>query len=301
MLNIARHCGLAPKLAEQYPEASPAADRGTEIHRAIAAGLSACEMPADPDAKAAVQWILGRAEAGAQVIGVERPVALADPETGDEITAGTVDVAVRVGEIVECIDWKTGRPENVPSPSENLQLAAYGLALALAEGASAYRATLVFLRDGQVEAVPGPVVEGEAMWAALAEVKAAASKPPVATPGAHCGGCYQRAVCPSWRERATTALSLLPKAGADMALTDEKAADLIVRVQAVREACDLAEEMVRAHVKAGGRVEAGGKVYGPQMVNGRRSGPTVKELEAQGLGHLVREGKPYERWGWSRA
>ena len=76
---------------------------------------------------------------------------------------------------------------------------------------------------------------------------------------------------------------------------------MILRVQAIREAADMAEELVRAHVRGGGTVEADGKVYAPSMVAGRRSGPTVKELEAEGLAHLIRDGKPSERWGWRRA
>lgn len=298
-LTIAQHCGLAPALGEKYPEQSDAAESGIADHAEIAACILGDTTPKGANARAAVGYIRGRIEGGARVTGIEVPARLEDPESGDLVTEGTADVVLEQAGVLEVLDWKTGRMENVPPPAENLQLAAYALAVALARGAESYRTTLVFLRDGNLTEVQGPIVDGAEMWAALDRVRKAASRPPVASPGPHCGGCYQRALCPSWRERATTALSLVGRA--DLTVTDETATEMILRVQAVREAADLAEEMVRAHVRNGGSVEADGKVYGPQMVNGRRSGPTVKELEQAGLAHLIREGKPSERWGWKNA
>jgi hypothetical protein len=58
-LQIAERCGLAPKLAEQYPEASPAADRGTAIHAEIAKALLGGTAPTTPEARAAVAYVRG--------------------------------------------------------------------------------------------------------------------------------------------------------------------------------------------------------------------------------------------------
>lgn len=198
------------------------------------------------------------------------------------------------------IDFKTGRPENVAPARDNLQLAAYGLATALKLSAQSFTVVLVFLDGDRVTTDSADFAEAD-WWRLLERVKAAASKPPVATWGPHCAGCYPRMHCDSWRARAGNALMLLPDREADLQLTEEAAREMILRVQAVREAADYGEELVRTFVRNGGRVEADGKIYAPSMVNGRRSGPSVAELEKQGLGHLVKAGTPYEKWGWKRA
>lgn len=234
-------------------------------------------------------------------IAAEVPLRLADPETDETITEGTADVAIAEPSKVTVIDWKTGRRENVAPVDDNLQLLAYGLAAGLAADAPAFRCIIVFLDGDKVTTDESRLYPATEWWPLLDRIRAAASRPAEATPGAHCSRCYQRAVCPSWRERATTALSLLQARPTDMDLTADVAVQLILRVQAVREAADMAEEMARAYVRNGGTIEADGKVYAPQLVAGRRSGPSIKELEAEGLGHLIREGRPSERWGWKRA
>ena len=289
-LGIAEKCGLAPRLAVEYPEASAAADRGIEIHRQIAEGRADCEESA-----AALGWLAERT-----VIALEKHVRLVDPETGALVTEGTADAVLDDGTTLTVLDWKTGRPENVEQPDENLQLHAYGLAVALEMKRDFYTLALAFLDGPRVHVTTSREYGPDEQWAMLKRIKAAALRPPVASPGAHCGGCYQRAVCPSHRERTALALTLLPKGG-ELALTDEKATELVLRVKAVREACDLAEQLARAHVEAGGKVEADGKVYAPVQVAGRKSGPSVKELESAGLGHLVKQGAPSMRWEWRKA
>ncbi len=183
------------------------------------------------------------------------------------------------GDIVVVVDWKTGRRENVPPVDENLQLLAYGLAAGLASDAKGFRCIIAFLDGDRVDADESRIYHQADWWPLLERVKAAASRPAVATPGAHCGGCYQRAHCSSWTARASTALALIERR--ELELTPETAAQLLLRVQAVREAADFAEEMARSFVRNGGRIEADGKAYAPQMVNGRRTGPTLAELEAR--------------------
>lgn len=295
-LQIAQFCGLAPRLAEQFPEATPAADRGTEIHAEIARALLGGDQPKSAEAKAAVAWVRSM-----EIKRVEAPLQLSDPETGDVITEGTVDLWTTEPTVTTVLDWKTGRRENVAPVDDNLQLLAYGLAAGLAEDAPGFRCIIAFLDGDTLTTDESRFYPQSEWWPLLERVKAAASKPAVATPGAHCAGCYQRPHCDSWRSRARMALQLVGRGPAEVTINDDTATELILRVQAVREAADLAEEMVRAHVRNGGRVEDGDRVYAPSMVNGRRSGPTVKELEAQGLKHLIREGKPSERWGWKRA
>lgn len=295
LLQIAERCGLAPKLAADFPEASPAADRGSAIHAEIARALLGGTPPESREGLAACGWA-----SKLDIAGVEVPVRLLDPETADVITEGTADIVAQEPEVLTVVDWKTGRPENVAPADDNLQLLAYGLAAGLQADAPGFRVIAAFLDGDKVTTDESRFYPAGTWWPLLERVKAAATRPPVATPGAHCGLCYQRAVCPSYRERAQTALALLPKNGAELALNDHTAAELMVRVKAVRDACDLAEEMAKAHVKSGGTVQADGMTWGPRMVAGRRSGPSVKELESTGLGHLVKQGAPSERWEWRR-
>jgi len=296
---------LASRLAEQYPEVSPAAERGTLIHAEIAAGLGAGGILNYPESRAANDWatkqLTAAAMLGPVVDSVEVKAELKDPDTDEVITSGTADFVIEVpGQPLRIFDWKTGRRENVAPAADNLQLIAYGLALALERGADAFQVGAVFLDGDRVTVDEGPVVPQSEWWPWLARIKAAASKEASATVGPHCGGCYQRAVCGSYRERATTALALLPTTTTALALTDETAAELVQRVAAIQEACDTAMIVAKAHVESGGRVVAGGKEWRGYEVAGRRSGPSLGDLEAAGLGHMIKAGRPSQRWEWRK-
>lgn len=295
-LQIAEKCGLAPVLAAQFPETSEAASRGTRIHEEIAncLRLSGC-TPTTLQAAWALEWL---AASGLAAAHIEHPVVLTDPESGEEITSGTADlIAVDLKQDYPVvIDWKSGRPESQPPVEESLQLAAYAIGYAIACGAEGVAWRMVFV-DERV-ASPVVYVDHADMWPWIARIKAAATKKPEATPGEHCGRCYQRKVCGSYRERATTTSALVQLATLEM--TSDVAREIVLRLPAIREACDMAEEMAKAYVRAGGDVEADGKRWGPAMVAGRRSGPSVKELEEQGLGRLVKQGSPSERWSWRK-
>lgn len=298
-LQIAEKCGLAPKLAADFPETSAAADRGTGIHGEIHAALgpNGGGEPESPEARAAVKWATRFPD-----YATEKLVTLYDPESGEPITAGTLDFIGMEPDNIAIVDWKTGRPENVTPVDDNLQLLAYGLAEAIETNAPGFRCVIVFLDGDRLTTDESRLYKADEWWPLLDRVRAAASRAPVASPGPHCAGCWQRRVCPSYRERTALALTLLPSPGpTDLALTDQQATDLVLRAKAVREACDLAEELAKAHVQNGGRVEADGRRWGPHTVAGRRSGPSVKDLEAQGLGHLVKPGAPSTRWEWRKA
>ncbi len=297
-LQMAENCGLASVLAERFPETSSAADFGTDRHEEIRDVLRGKRKAKSPEARAAIGW-LDTLE-GANLM-IEEPIELRDPETDEVITAGTPDLVVLPvnDPSVIVVDWKTGRPENVPHPDNNLQVMSYAAAAALKYDRTVASGVLVFLDGDKATPVAGQPYPS--LWDIIERVRRAAERKPVATPGAHCSGCWQRMHCDSWRARATTALALVQSPANDLTLTNETAAEMILRVQAVREAADTAEQLVRAHVLNGGTVEADGKVYAPAMVNGRRTGPTLAELEAAGLGHMIRPGTPTERWSWRRA
>jgi len=295
-LQIAEKCGMAPVLAQEHPEQSAVATRGTEVHDDIAAALEG-EPITDPDVAAAVKYIRDEYE-GANVK-AEEALALLDPETDEVITRGRADVLCTEGDTVTVIDWKTGSPDNVADVDDNLQLAAYALAAGLSRNAQKIRWELVFLRGGSVRVMSSKIYEHDQWGRWLDRITAIQGQRAVPTPGAHCTGCYQRHYCPAWKARAETALTLVGKK--DIRITDKTATELLLKVAAVREAADMAEQMARAHVLAGGIVEADGKVWGPVQMPGRRSGPSVKDLEALDMAHLIKQGPGYERWTWKKA
>lgn len=296
LLSRAERCGLVPVLSAKYPECGPAADRGTAIHADIAAHGSRGEYAGGetPEANAALAWVqsnlVGRLD-------FERPVSLVDTDTMDTITEGTPDLIAGpdTDGTIACIDWKTGQPDNVPEPDDNLQLLAYGLAVC---DGRPFRVCLVFLDGDRADARWSRIFDPSDHPALLARVKAAASREPVASPGDHCQHCYQRHYCEAWQARTRTALALLPETGA-IAVTDETAGQLIQRAKAVREAADLAEALVKAHVAGGGRCVVDGKEYAPTTCKGRESAD-VKALRADGMAKYLKVGAPYETWRWRK-
>lgn len=296
-LQIAEHCGLSARLAEQYPETSPAADRGTAIHADIAMALTTGKPAATPEGRAAVRWV--KDTKGGEDLIVEQGIELRDPETDEVITAGTPDLVLLDNDGVHAsvIDWKTGRPDHVPVPAENMQLMAYAAAVALKHDRPAVNGILVFLDGAETTTFAGQ--DWLHHWDLIERVRTAANRPAVASPGEHCWRCWSRSHCQSYRDRAGLALTTL-QGSRELTLTDETAGELAVRIKAVREAADMAEELVKAHVRNGGRALADGKAYVPQTIAGRKTAD-VRELLADGLDRYVREGKPYERWSWMAA
>jgi hypothetical protein len=207
------------------------------------------------------------------------------------------------------IDWKTGRPENVASAWDNLQAMAYALACAMESEAASLSWGIVFLDSmGATPDMHGPVLDSD-WWEPLRRVTAAAGKPPEATPGPHCGSCYSRAHCPTWRDNARTALVSMSvvasadidstEAGGTLALNDETAAILAVRRDAAAKALEIVDAILRAHVTGGGKVSAGGKAWGPTLRSGRTT-PDIEALRAAGVTVPMKTGAPYEVWAWRK-
>jgi hypothetical protein len=319
-LSVGEKCALAPRLAEQYPETSAAAERGGVIHREIARALTALRSSnaepgraallgdLSPEAVAAVEWALRTFGHALSQFHVEETLTLSDPETGAMLTEGTPDlVVVSAGEL-HCIDWKTGDHERVPPVEENMQLMAYAAAASLHYDITPGRAYIVpvqahivSVRGGKARHEPGPLWGPDDIWRILDRIRAIQAKEPAAAPGPHCQDCWQRPVCPSYRERAITALSVIQRQPTtELALTDEEASALKERHDMAADVLKQVDLMLKGHVQQGGRVVANGKEWRPQMIPGRKTAD-VRALEAAGLTQYVREGEPYERWTWVRA
>jgi hypothetical protein len=303
-------CGLAPVLAEQFPETSEAAESGTGTHERIGEALRSLlagdePQAADPDARAAVAIVRDMLEEGYRGIAVEAPVALEDPETGEVLTAGTPDLVGEEGDHLWVIDWKTGRQEHLrqSDPDENLQLMAYAVAEALRRRKRTLGWSIVFLGgDGTWEERSSRLFEDA--WPLLERVRRAATLPPVARIGGHCQRCWQRKHCHAYllpAHEGPSALAPFTNGG----LSPATAAQALQVYEQFRDATEIALNAARAqledYVRAHGPIEVDGRCWGPHEVAGRKTGPSVKELEAQGLGRLVRQGKPSVRWEWRKA
>lgn len=297
-LQIAQFCGAAPRIAKQFPQGSRYTEHGTEIHRQIAYAIKHGTVPLDPGAKSAVEW-----SKKFKLIGSEIDVELRDPETDEIITAGTCDFAAHgaVPDSLFVLDFKTGRPENVPHPSDALQLHAYAGALCLSNGFTKYSVAIGHVVDGRFWVGDEHFVHtDEEFWSYFDRIKSAASRGPEPIVGPHCDRCYVQSHCSAFMLPAMDgpkALDVFCKPGG---LTLENAGDAILVVEAMETAVDIAKERLK-NLARETPIIVGGREWGPTTVAGRRSGPSVTDCEKAGLGHMVRDGRPYEKFGWRKA
>lgn len=293
---------MSHRLAEQYPESSEYSEHGNEIHEAMAAGLMGRATSMLPEVRAAVSAILEEFD----VLGVEVPLVLVDPETGEEITRGTADVVARCKSdgVMTIVDHKTGRPERVTPAHDSLQLHAYGLAAAFRSYEVEYKAIVSHIVDGKFWFGAGCAVAGEQMWSYLNRIKRAVAtasmEPATAYRGGHCDGCFQQKHCPSFMLPAFGGPTALEPFTKPDGLTRDNAVQALRVVEAMKAATNVADERLRAYVREFGAIVDGDREWSAQVVNGRRSGPTVKECEERGLHDLIKAGRPMERFGWRK-
>lgn len=306
-LQLAEKCGLSAKLAAEHPEGSEAAERGTAVHEDVAAWLRDGRAPTTPEGKSlAESWTPAPADKRM----VEHKVRLVDPETNALLTAGTADYMALAAGTLHLADWKTGRPEYVEDPDDNLQLHAYALAAALEYGANDYVVSLCFLSADEVPIWKVSRVYGHDEWGRVWDrVALAASRPPVAVKGPHCQRCWQRLRCPAYLVPADPVarnVDLVPLTSTDVA-TPDRVLRLHLAAKAMREIADRGDEYVKAYVREHGPLGDGaGKELALVEVAGRRSvslGPAEKagllpQLEAAGA---VSRAMPSQQLRWRKA
>lgn len=298
MLPIARHCGYAVELAARYPEGSDAAERGTKWHERMADFLRGrIEAPELESIRACIPAHV-KVEA-------EVPVELRDPDTGELLVKGTVDAVFTLasGSVIVA-DWKTGQPSRVDPASDNLQLAAYALAVALERGAPSYQPVLYFTEYGFDWGAWVPEGEyGDVLGRIVAAANNDRSRPVV---GQHCDKCFSRKHCSAFMlpaHEGETALAPFVEGGG---LTKDNAPRALVVVQAMKQAVELAEARLKDFAREHGGIYVEGKVWGPRQSHGRRS-ISVERVEEAGLlpqleaAGCVSPGRPYEVFAWKNA
>lgn len=309
-LTLAEYCDLAPVLASEYPETNANIERGNLVDREVSRELLGGAEAQDPDAVACVAWLrkheIGTIEAGR--LFVQDRVSLNDPVTGEEITAGTPDIVWIHESRVIVVDLKkreqyfAGR---LTDPDRSLQLHAYALAWAIRSGASSYKVAYLLFGEGDATFAWSKDWELREALSFLDRMRRIVEKSnangargirPVATAGPHCTQCYQRNHCPQWLLPAhdgPSALAPLTQAGG---LTVENAGTALMTVMALEEAAERAREILKAFATEHGPIVLGDRQWGPTTVEGKRSGPSLLELEKLNLSHLIKPGRSYQQW-----
>jgi hypothetical protein len=333
-LNDAEACGLSASLGEQNRSTNVYAMRGDAFH----AGNAAHYRPNDPrfsDARAVAFGVLG-VDDGADVTHMlqrlwkewtppeearfEVPIAmdrngLAVPVDSDKaITQGTADCVWIEGEFVVVVDFKSGaRAEwNVPSPAENLQLLAYGFALADLLGKTKMKLG-IYRGAEEVEGPPWLWAELDLnsadATAAWERVRGAALHDPTeAVLGPHCAECYSRLRCRAYvlpavaeidRDSALAPLS----AGDDGVIEPQKLMRLLQACDAMDKLAEEGRSFAKAYSEKHGAIVIGDRQWGPIPVKGRES-TSIAKLKASGLYERavevggVTQGEPTKQYRW---
>lgn len=324
-LPIAEHCGLAPELAARtergdrrdaligkayhaiaskdpkavdHVDVLTVAERKELVRRALPTDVPdfashEIRIGLTPQGRWADHGARGNLTEGtADIAWLEEPAAIPRYAGEDPPTVPTLVLA----------DVKNG-PWSVDEGPISLQMVAYAFALADHWRAQAFRPAIWYYGEARWDWGPVILLDSDEAADLWRRVVIAATKRPEATPGPWCDRCFERAHCPA---RLLPALAgpaapeLAPFVEGGPELTPETAATGLRVIAAMRDVADRAEEHLRAAVRAGLRMEVGGKVYGPSFVKGRQS-VDAAALERDGLAEqYMKQGAPYERWGWRR-
>jgi hypothetical protein len=311
-LALAEICGYSALLGERHAaEGDEAKAAGNAFDAEVGAAL--CEEGGDlvdPAAQAAVVWV--RTSFPHAQLFVQRRVRLEDPETGETLTEGTTDLLAVDGNALAIVDWKKIHQiwTGYVNPYDHLQSKVYLAAAMLELGADAGQQFVVGFDERKIYPYPGPILHQPHVWQVIDRVRAIQARPRTPFTGPHCQRCWQRTHCdarmlPAVIGRVPVALQPFI-VGTGVALTADNAPAALEWLQDADGAITIAEEIrervveqLKAYAAEHGPITtADGRRWGPAPTNGKRSGPSLAELEAKGLTELIRPGRPGTRWGW---
>lgn len=312
-LQRAEKCPESAYLAAEHQAGNAATENGREVDAQVTAWYQDGTLPTRVEAQALIEWAKQRFFSPAARYYPQLKLPLLDPATAEPLTTGTADLVVLQGDDITVVDWKsigqlwTGQLD----PSDNLQTAVYGAAACQLFNVDRYRTVLACFDDSgrvlPIEAEPRRVD-----WGLIDRVKAIMARPREAVTGPWCERCYSRLHCKAYvlPAMAETPRALQPLTDPGALTTLEQARELgawcqraSAAIKAAGEILDRAEGALQAWSAQhpDDKVVVDGKEYTQTTNAGRRTGPTVKELEAAGLEHLVKTGKPYTTWRWKVA
>ncbi len=115
------------------------------------------------------------------------------------LTAGRADLIWEDGDLVWCVDVKTGRFPVTPA-TRNLQVNSAGMALASRVGASGYIPAVFYSRDSYFDWGDRVILGTSEHRAMFDEVREAALMDEQPRVGDWCGQCWERKRCPAYKE-----------------------------------------------------------------------------------------------------
>jgi len=300
LLPLAEHCGYAVKLSEEHAEGSSAAEAGTKFHSAMAEYITT--RKGDPRLASIFATMPKHAKAEPEL-----PVSLVDPETGETLSEGTTDLLLTHDDLsLTNVDFKTGNPDKVDPPDDNLQILTYGLAAAMARNAPRFRVGLYFTEYPPLR-LSRWFSDGADYWAILDRVRAAVGRDRnQAVRGPHCDKCYRRTHCEAWMMPAALGETALAPYTRPAGLTKQNAPEALRVVKAMEDALEIAKAHLKDFARENDGIIDGNKKWAPVMVNGRRS-VSIERLEEAGLlplieeKGLVRGGGKIEQFRWVNA
>jgi hypothetical protein len=319
-LGIAEFCGYSPQLSKRYNASGRSALQGSYFH-AIQSGAPSETLRAmltAEELEEVAEWYpvadLEWQGVKLRYADMEHELRIAldrcgggyipkEDEDPDALSIGHLDMA-KVIELDNGIriafvgDIKRSEYTTSDGP-KTLQLAFYGTAYALLHQCDGYVPAIWAAVEGTWDVgqyVDLLSAEGLIVYQRLVH---AATNTEHAT-GAHCMGCWSRMHCEHHLLPAALAGSELAQftegnevTTADAALRAAQLAD------AYTEIGKLLKERVKAFASRQPLIDSvSGKAYRRIECKGKRSGPSVKDLEAAGMTNLIREGSPYDMWKW---
>lgn len=313
-LQVAEHCDLAAVLAEEYPTTSVSIEAGRAADAQACAELTGGPEATEADARALVWWVRDHL----CDVDIQQSLTLLDSDSGIEVTTpGTPDVCGRLltdvdggrNDRVVVVDFKKREQYfagNLAPPDSNMQLHAYGMALAQARAATSYQTCALLWGDGAVQELWSQTYTLADQRPFLDRIrkiqmreKARGDKRPVGLSGPHCLECYQRRNCPHWVLPATAPETALAPLALPGGLTAENSGRVLMAWVQLGELYDRVKELLKEHATREGPITVGEKTWGPVTVRGRRSA-SVHDLERAGLESYVRQGEPSVRFDWRR-
>lgn len=330
---MAEKCLRSPWLAARYRESNSATRFGNsvdgQVTRALANGGEIVLQPGEvlfDEAVALLDWV--KTKFGSVEMYPQRKLVLNDPETNEVLTQGTADLVVldRKAKKVWIVDWKKKGQwwaGHLSPPESNLQqliyLAAAWMELSISSEIERGEIILACFDERGVTPKESGDLPLESLSDIIHRVRAVPridvdGPAPEAVKGDQCGDCYQRMHCDAYLLPIIPALVKLdadgelgvPKAMMEPGgLTNESAAACLLwleRIRPILAKADCIQELVKDNIETyvitHGPVIVGNMQYQAEPTTGKRSGPSVKELERMGRHDLIRPGKPGIKCAW---
>jgi len=325
-LHLARLCPRFPWLSIRHPASHDVTRFGSAVDKQVSIVLSCIatgdmdNLPSDEELLVETSKIMDWLEANYPIEQwewhVQERLELADPETGEILTAGTPDLMClhRTEPRFVDVDWKKKGQMwggHLQKPDANDQqlayLAAYWLEVSKTRKIETAKIVLACWDESGVTPLESQPITEQRLTEVIESVRTIPpvdpdSPQPEAAVGEHCNHCWQRGHC----DEHLLPLAVVTKAGlpapfaefTEQSLTTEttvKALGWLENAKKVlagaKRIVELVEGNVDAFVTQNGPIEVGELLYGLRTVKGRRAGATVKTLEAEGLQRLIRVGE----------